>query len=223
MRKFANLIAPVAAVAALSASSAYAADLPYTPPPSNSAIYAPAPVYNWTGFYVGASAGYGWGTATASTGSPFNISPDGGLVGGQIGYNYMMSNNLVLGIEGDLLWSGMSGSVTPFPTVTQSLDWVGTIRGRIGYAMGNWMPYFTGGFAAGGATRTSSFGPVSQSATHTGYVLGAGVEWAFAPQWTAKLEYQYLNLGSQTYTAIPAAPSVGITANTVRVGLNYKF
>ena len=94
MRKFANLIAPVAAVAALSASSAYAADLPYSPPPSNSAIYAPAPVYNWTGFYVGASAGYGWGTATASTSSAFNISPDGGLVGGQIGYNYQLPNNL---------------------------------------------------------------------------------------------------------------------------------
>ena len=141
MRKFASLIAPVAAVAALSASSAYAADLPYSPPPSNSAIYAPAPVYNWTGFYVGASAGWGWGDTTASTSSAFNIGIDGGLAGGQIGYNYQLPNNFVLGVEGDLLWSGMSGSVSPCPTVTQSLDWLGTIRGRVGYAMGDWMPY----------------------------------------------------------------------------------
>ena len=101
----------------------------------------------------------------------------------------------------------MSGSVSPGPTVTQSLDWLGTIRGRVGYAMGAWMPYVTGGFAFGGGTRTTNIGSQSATATHTGYVLGAGVEYAFSPQWTAKLEYQYLNLGGSTLhihgTAVP--------------------
>jgi outer membrane immunogenic protein len=89
--------------------------------------------------------------------------------------------------------------------------------------MNNVMPYVTGGFAAGGATRTSSIGSTTESKTHTGYVLGAGVEWGFAQNWTAKLEYQYVNLGAQTYTTIPADPSVRITDNILKVGVNYKF
>lgn len=212
------------AVVLLGVSSASAADL-YQAPPASSPVYAPAPVFSWTGLYAGIHGGWGWGDTTASTSSAFNIGIDGGLFGGQIGYNYMLPNNIVLGVEGDISWSGMSGSVTAGPTVTQDLDWVGTVRGRLGYAMGNWMPYVTGGFAFGGGTRTTNIGSQSASATHTGYALGAGVEWAFAPQWTAKVEYQYVNLGGSTYTFTfpPPSPSVDMTISTVRVGLNYKF
>jgi len=87
------------------------------------------------------------------------------------------------------------------------------------------MPYITAGFAAGSGTRTTNAGAgESASATHTGYVLGAGVEWAFAQNWTAKLEYQYVNLGARTYTfAGPPSPAVSMSNSIVRVGLNYKF
>jgi outer membrane immunogenic protein len=213
------------------AGAASAADIYQAPPPISSPIYSPAPIYDWTGAYVGLSGGYSWGRSTADTTSPgasFDIPLNGWLAGGQIGANWMLSNNIVLGIEGDIAWSGEKGSIehpfSPTDTVTQSLNWIGTVRGRVGVAMNNVMPYVTGGFAAGGATRTSSLGPgTSESKTHTGYVLGAGVEWGFAQNWTAKLEYQYVNLGAQTYSTIPASPSVGITDNILKVGVNYKF
>jgi opacity protein-like surface antigen len=205
------------------AGAASAADIYQAPPPISSPIYSPAPIYDWTGAYIGLSGGYSWGQSTASTGSAFNIPLNGWLAGGQIGANWMLSNNIVLGVEGDVAWTGQKGTVTPGPTVTQSLNWLGTVRGRVGVAMNNVMPYVTGGFAMGGATRTSSIGSATESKTHTGYVLGGGVEWGFAQNWTAKLEYQYVNLGAQTYTAIPADPSVGITDHILKVGVNYKF
>jgi opacity protein-like surface antigen len=219
--KTAAIAAFAFAAAAAAASQLQAADI-YTPPPEQPPpIYAPVSVYSWTGFYVGAHAGYSWGNATADT--PFDISINGWLLGGQAGYNYMFPSNIVVGIEGDIAWSGEEGSIDLGPNVTQSLDWLGTVRARVGYAFGNWMPYITGGFAVAGATRTSTIGPSSETKTHTGHVLGAGVEWAFAQNWTANLGYQYVDLGAQTYTAIPTDPSVSITDHIVRIGLNYKF
>jgi opacity protein-like surface antigen len=215
----------VAFAFAAASSQLQAADI-YTPPPEQPPpVYAPVSVYSWTGFYVGAHAGYSWGDSTSDT--PFNVpSINGWLLGGQAGYNYMFPSNIVVGIEGDIAWSGQEGS-TAGPvgsTITQSIDWLGTVRARLGYAFGNWMPYITGGFAVAGATRTSSLGGgFSETKTHTGHVLGAGLEWAFAPNWTANLGYQYVSLGAQTYTAIPADPSVSITDHIVRLGLNYKF
>ena len=207
------------------AGAASAADIYQAPPPISSPIYAPTPIYDWTGAYIGLSGGYSWGQSKASTGSAFDIPLNGWLAGGQIGANWMLSNNIVLGIEGDIAWTGQKGSIGPGPTVTQSLDWLGTVRGRVGIAMNNVMPYVTGGFAAGGGTRTTDIGGQTAKATHTGYVLGGGVEWGFAQNWTAKLEYQYVNLGAKTYTFAfpPPSPSVGITDHIVKVGVNYKF
>jgi opacity protein-like surface antigen len=207
------------------AGAASAADIYQPLPPIESPIYAPAPIYNWTGHYAGISGGWSWGNSTASTGSGFNIPLNGGVFGGQVGANWMLSNNIVVGIEGDISWTGQSGTITPGPTVTQSLDWLGTIRGRVGVAMNNFMPYVTAGFAAGGGTRTTTIGAQTANATHTGYVLGVGAEWAFAQNWTAKLEYQYVSLGSSTYTFAgpPPSPGVAITDNIFKVGLNYKF
>ncbi len=98
------------------------------------------------------------------------------------------------------------------------------MRGRLGYAMDTWLPYVTGGLAVAGATRTTDAGGGhSASMTHTGYVLGAGIEWAFAGDWSAKLEYQYLNFGAATYALTVANPSVSLTSNTIRIGLNKHF
>jgi outer membrane immunogenic protein len=204
---------------------AQGADL-YTPSPSPGPIYSSAPAYNWTGFYAGINGGYGWGNSSSDT--PFDVGDmDGWFAGGQLGYNFQFANNVVVGLEGDLQWSDMSGS-TAGPivgsTITQDLNWFGTVRGRIGYAFGAWLPYVTGGFAYGEGDRTTTLGGgLSESKMHIGYTLGAGVEVGITPNWTGKLEYQYLDFGSETYSSIPGTPSVDMDAHTVRVGLNYKF
>jgi outer membrane immunogenic protein len=214
-----------ALVFAASISSASAADLSMPAPARVPVMQGAAPIVNWTGFYAGINGGWGSGNTTASTGSTYNVPISGGILGAQAGYNFMFSNNIVAGFEGDISWSGMKGSITPSQTVTQSLDWLGTFRGRVGYAMNTVMPYITGGFAMGGGTRTTSIGSQSATATQTGYVLGAGIEWAFAQNWTAKLEYQYVSLGAQTYnfSSPPPSPGVSMSSSIIRVGLNRKF
>ena len=109
-----------------------------------------APIYNWTGFYVGINGGGGWGgsefSAPFSTGS-FDTS--GGLVGGTIGYNWQM-NQFVFGLEGDIDWSNIRGSAACAGTTCEARnDWLSTVRGRFGYAFDRFMPYVTGGAAFG--------------------------------------------------------------------------
>jgi opacity protein-like surface antigen len=206
----------LAALAAAGAGSAFAADI--------APLVAPVPVFNWSGGYVGLSGGYGWGDSTASTGSAFSTSNNGGTLGGQIGANFLFNNNFLLGVEGDLNWTGISGSVSPGPTVSQDIDWFGSLRGRIGMPMGNFLPYLTGGMAIAGETRsTTAGGGNSEDRTHAGFVLGGGLEWAWSRNITSRIEYQYLNFGSATYSAIPADPSVKQTLSTVRFGVNFKY
>ena len=204
--------------------AAYAADLSEGPV-EQQVVYSPTSAISWTGFYAGINGGFGSATGTSSNGALFSTSLSGGFLGGQIGYNHHLTDNIVLGIEADAQWSNINGrNPTGGPTVTDTINWFGTVRGRLGYAMDSWLPYITGGVAFAGATRTTTAGAQSAGATHTGYVLGAGIEWAFAGDWSAKLEYQYLNFGAQTYglTGFPP-PSVNLTANTIRIGLNKHF
>jgi outer membrane immunogenic protein len=104
--------------------------------------------------------------------------------------------------------------------------WLSTVRGRVGYdGWTSWMPYFTGGVAFGNVEVSTPVGTVSD--TSTGWTVGAGVEYAFLNNWSAKLEYFYVDLGSATCTAatcgLPADATVDFTANVVRAGLNYRF
>ena len=216
----------LAAATATSAGAAYAADLSEGPV-EQQVVYSPTPAISWTGFYAGINGGFGTGSAPASTGAAFNISPSGGFLGAQIGYNHNLTDNIVIGIEADAQWANITGrNPTGGPAnVTQTINWFGTVRGRLGYAMDTWLPYVTGGLAVAGATRTTDAGGgQSVGMTHTGYALGAGIEWAFAGDWTAKLEYQYLSLGAATYvfSGVPD-PSVSLTANTIRIGLSKHF
>jgi outer membrane immunogenic protein len=179
-------------------------------------------------------------------------SAAGGFGGGQIGYNWQ-AQNWVFGLEADAQGSGIRGSegaTLPYfagspgstitATTTERLDWFGTVRGRLGYAWNNFLLYGTGGFAFGQTNSTittaDSFGFTSFGAdttTRTGYVVGAGAEYGFAPNWSAKLEYQYLDLGRGTINAVEflaGAPTIFATANstrydyhTVRLGINYRW
>ncbi|MGE0563139.1 MAG: outer membrane protein [Pseudolabrys sp.] len=205
--------------------SALAADLPRRPAPAPVAkapIYAP---YNWTGLYVGLNGGYGWGTSSFSgaTGTgDFNVN--GGLLGGTLGYNWQVGH-AVFGLETDLGWSGMKDSAAcgAFTCETKN-TWLGTTRGRIGYAWDRFMPYITGGVAYGNVKATT-LGVGSASDTRFGWTVGAGVEVAVSGPWTAKLEYLYADLGDfncGTCTATPPS-NVDFTTNIVRAGLNYRF
>ena len=251
----------------LSAVAANAADLParaYTKAPA-----FVAPVFSWTGFYIGAKAGYGFGdnqTVTTTGQAVANVNNvvggarpgsvrlnnDGFIGGGQIGYNFQFSPSWVFGIEADIAYTDfrdtrtvvtlpLAGAGTLNNTFTSRLDYLGTVRGRIGYAVDRTLFYGTGGFAYGEVRNSANFfGTAGQlqftganSNTKTGYTVGGGIEHAFAPNWTVKGEYLYYDLGRDTVNVavIPGSGGGGTGYNSsfrndghiVRAGLNYKF
>jgi outer membrane immunogenic protein len=238
-------IAALAAAACVGA--AVAADLP-----ANMVTKAPpAPVrQNWTGFYDGVNVGGIWGHQRVSlddatgtrllSGSP---GQNGAIGGGQIGYNWQpFSRPWVLGVEADIQGSSqrsdgsfVGGVAAPGIVYQDRLDWFGTLRGRIGWALGersNWLPYITGGFAYGQGTISGNGTvgglPVAFNSTNTyaGWVLGGGVEWAFWDRWSAKAEYLYADFGRGPM--IPLTPTLSLNAGRMidhigRVGVNYHF
>ena len=206
--------------------AAQAADMPikapyYKGPPRSVVSY-----HNWTGFYVGINGGYGWATGSLDV-PPTTFSPRGWLFGGTLGYNYQVGS-VVWGLEGDYAWSGVKGTGTCGAFVCElSNPWFGTARGRLGYAFDRWLPYVTAGGAFGKVrlTTTSPLVPES-SKTQIGWTVGAGLEYAFLGNWSAKLEYLYADLGSFDCSATcggPAPNNVSFRENIVRAGLNYKF
>lgn len=239
----------VAASTLALAQIASAADLPVKAPVYKAPIIAP--VYNWTGFYVGLNLGGSWGRQDgdligALIGSGSN-NLDGLIGGGQIGYNWQI-NQWVFGLEADFQGSGQKadGSFVIPPIVgiaggngltasySDKLEWFGTVRGRVGYAFDRWLPYFTGGWAYGHgvldgtATVTPAGAATAFSASHdySGWTIGGGVEWAFANNWSAKLEYLYIDFGDGPTVPVSATSSIvagKMTDNIIRAGVNYKF
>jgi outer membrane immunogenic protein len=188
--------------------------------PIKAPLYVP-PAYTWTGVYVGINGGGGRGRSEFS--DPFasgSFNTSGGLVGGTLGYNWQMGQ-AVLGFEGDIDWSNIRGSafcggITSCETRN---DWLGTVRGRLGYAFDRFMPYVTGGLAVGDI-KTSVAGVGSTGETKAGWTIGGGVEVAIAGPWTAKVEYLYVDLGRGTSVL---GSDAKFNANIVRAGLNYRF
>jgi outer membrane immunogenic protein len=206
-------------------ASASAADLAARP--DTKAPIAPAAVYNWTGFYLGIVGGGAWESAS--------IDPKmkGGFVGGTAGYNWQ-TGNVVFGLEADGTWADVSASVTGATvvpgfgavtaTASSKTDAMGTVRGRIGWAVNQVLFYGTGGYAwIDNKITLSALGvTASDSKWHSGWTVGAGVEAFFAPQWSVKGEYLYRSLGGETYFA-GALPTGTLNFHTVQVGVNYHF
>jgi outer membrane immunogenic protein len=242
----ASLVAIVAVSTIAFAQIASAADLPVKAP----ALVA-APLYNWTGPYTGIAGGVAWGhSKQTDPGIPCDFfgtclvitNPNddgsyavtGGIIGGTLGYNWQRGP-WVFGLEGDYSWADVSGNsqtcgaATPSPhECGTKLESLGTFRGRIGYAMGttsNWLPYVTGGLAVGELNAWDALFPSSGSDFRAGWAAGAGVEVGFERNWTFKVEYLYVDLGSrQMFNVVPGVPeTVSFTANIVRAGFNYKF
>lgn len=225
MRRF--LCALLAAVAVIGfASVASAADMPVKAPMI-------APVYNWTGFYVGGTVGSMYGDYSyVNLGNGFasvNNNVRGALGGPTIGLNWQ-TGAFVLGIEGDYSWSKAKAtdlSGCSAPGCEASYRWIATARGRIGYAFDRFLPYVTGGAAFTRLQNTFlPTGADNGSRNLTGWTLGAGLEWAFWQNWSVKAEYLHVDFGHP----VILSPIIGLNIrhnasnlNIVRVGLNYKF
>jgi outer membrane immunogenic protein len=239
----------LAVLASVIGASAFAADLrPYPPP----AQMTPRPVFDWTGFYIGANAGGGIGTGRSDFDvgggpgfAPFTNSMSGALGGVQAGYNRQFGS-FVYGLETDFQFANIRGDIDA-PTCPaavcgidlsahydQKIPWFGTVRGRVGYAAAGWLLYVTGGYAYARleTNAVASAGGVSAgfSATETrgGWTIGGGAEVALNAHWSAKVEYLYLDFGT-THTAIPFSglPTVTdnakLNSNVIRAGVNYRF
>jgi outer membrane immunogenic protein len=225
-----------AMLAAGTVGPALAADLPAPapPPPQAPAVYLPpAPLFSWTGFYVGANAGWGWESASgnitnAGLADTFSVKGNGFIGGGQLGGNYQWGNG-VFGLEADFQGSAGSGTLTDGNaaiSATAKNPWAGTVRGRVGYAFDRILFYGTGGVVYGSQTLNGVANGVgfSTSSTYVTWTAGAGVEWAFYGPWSAKLEYLYIGSPS-TAPTIPGVTggSGSASTNIVRAGLNYHF
>ena len=193
-----------------------------------------APVFSWTGGYVGIQAGGGWGESDfrQSNPSPDIVDIDGFLIGGTAGFNYALSPSFVAGIEGDIVYADIDGSFGPgdlpggfkcgVGPCTTEIDWLATVRGRVGVTFDRFMIFGTGGLAVAGVEsqieNTSAF---QVDDTLVGWTAGGGVEYAFSDQWSAKVEYLHVDLGETD-----AAPNNFRTDNdldVVRAGVNFHF
>jgi len=212
------------------ADPALAADLPLKTP----ALRA---VYDWTGFYVGGHVGYGGGSFGPEThplpeqGVVFPHSVTGLIGGYQIGYNRQFANRVVLGIEADSTFtSPLDGPALvrmPPSAFNTTLDYIGTVRGRIGYAFGTLMPYATFGFAWGHTHAEINDGSGAVIGRYQpGWTAGLGLEFAVSGNWSAKLEYDYVDLSRQFYDLSGfGLPNVNVDPriHLAKIGLNYHF
>jgi outer membrane immunogenic protein len=210
------------------ATPAMAADMmPLKAPP-------PPPAWTWTGCYVGVNGGGGWGKDknwTDSTGAVHggqNIS--GGLAGGQVGCDYQFGS-WVVGVAGMVDWANLTGSATdPFNTAftaNTKVTMFDTVTRRLGYAVIRALLYVDGGPAWSRTQRW--FTPtcatcVTATNTANGWVIGGGLEYMFAPNFSGKIEYDYASFGSATATPDTAVPyTIKQNINALLVGINYRF
>ncbi len=231
----------LAALGAASAMSAQAADMPRPAP----AYRAPAvvAVYNWNGFYIGGNIGWAFGD-TSATYNPTGLTWDAGknafMGGGQVGVNWQ-TGAFVFGVEGEFDWiNGTSSRALLVGPGAAGLGlwgdggttWMATIAGRLGFAADNVLWYVKGGagWVENTATIYTAGGTTLWTATDTslGWLIGGGVEVGLTPNWTAKIEYQYLNLDNWTgtclvCTAVTGTISVSRDIQTLKGGINYKF
>jgi outer membrane immunogenic protein len=235
------------------AHNAWAADLPVRPAP----VYQPPPPVvapNWTGLYLGVNGGWSWAAANVTTSpiaiaavpfSPFKVGQDtqGPVFGGQLGYNWQ-AGSWVFGVEGDVDGVGAQRSVkTLFQPATGSTfsasatpEWLATVRGRVGYVWGPGLIYVTGGGAWSGIQFDTNDGGTTSGSfntTRSGWTLGGGYEWMFAPNWMLRAEYLYYSFhgtvdGTNNVPAVFGGGAIthsweNMNTSVVRIGLNYKL
>ena len=193
-------------------ASASAADLaarPYTKAPA----YVAAPIYNWTGFYIGGHVGGAFAGNNALTGT--NDNSDGRFLGGiQGGYDYQFAPNWVFGIEANYSFLDTNSAIAN--------RGLGSVTGRLGYTWGPSLLYVKGGYAWADSRFTNGF---AGDGGRDGYTVGGGLEYLFSQNWSGKIEYQYYDFGTMNAIApgLPVAVGFRNDEHTVKAGLNYRF
>jgi outer membrane immunogenic protein len=218
-----SLLAGVAALGFI--SSVQAADL---------IISEPAPPVgvidvggNWDGVYVGAFAGYGWGTVTDEDGlvglvADTEYDLTGWQVGVAAGANFTVSEAIVAGIVADIAWTDLSGD-SAADDFSYDVNWLGSVRGRLGFDGGAFLPYLTAGVAFANATASEPVLATEDTQTHIGWTVGAGVEFAVADNVSLDLLYRYSDYGSKDYDLTTDPTPLSLTAHTISAGVNFKF
>ncbi len=225
--KFKLTKAGVAAAVALLVTPVAAAAADIRPPVYKGVPRSVVSYYNWSGFYTGVFVGYGTAESRWET-IGIESKPKGWLAGGTLGYNFQ-TGSVVWGIEGDIAWTDVKGSTANVAcgvasTCETSNRWLSTFRGRVGYAFDRFLPYVTFGGAYGDVRSSIAPAGISASTTRLGWTAGAGLEYALMGNWTTKIEYLYVDLG--TFNPGFVAPVVGnitFKEHALWVGLNYKF
>jgi outer membrane immunogenic protein len=205
MKRIACLAALLVTIAG---GAAAAADLPH---PSYYSATAPLGAYSWTGPYLGGNFGHEWGTTSNNPTNPSGFA--GGIEGG---YN-LQAGQFVFGGEADIQLSNANDTFAPWKF---SNPWFGTLRGRAGFAVSNFLIYGTAGVAFGELS-AQTFGLLSENHTNVGWTAGVGIEAGFAARWSAKVEYLFVDLASNTYAL--TGTSNGLSASLFRMGVNYHF
>ena len=228
------LLATVALVALGATMPALAADLGARAPYYSKAPAYVAPIYNWTGFYIGAHLGGAFSSDSNFSGLATGNNGNGRFLGGlQGGADYQLAPNWVIGGEAQYSWlSGSVGAAYPGGFLyNNNQRGLGSLTGRVGYTWGPGLLYVKGGYAYSDNNESVTLGgvPVAFATLgdhRNGYTVGAGLEYMFAPNWSAKVEYQYYNFGNASFSA-PAAlvPFGSFTTDdhVVRAGINYRF
>lgn len=229
------LLATAAAVLAVAACSAtaQAADLGARPYYEKAPAYA-APLYNWTGFYLGGHLGGVFSDSSTFNGLALTDSSSRFMGGVQAGYDWQLSPMWVIGLEGQYSWVSGHQLNAVFPggyVYNNDQRGIASITGRVGYTWGPGLIYVKGGYAYSDNNERVTLGTVPVAFTlsddHTnGWTIGAGAEYMFAPNWSAKVEYQYYDFGNSRFTGPGALTPFGTFHNdehTVKAGLNYRF
>ncbi|RCS24911.1 porin family protein [Phyllobacterium salinisoli] len=227
--KISHFIA-ASAIALFAATSANAADAIMAQEPTPE--YTP-PAFTWSGGYIGAQVGYGWGKSEGEfTDFSTELKPDGFLGGIYGGYNFETGSNVVLGIDADINYANLKEEADFFDgpdyvfTGETKLRWEGAVRARAGYAVDRFLPYIAGGFAFGEVEHSANFdglGLFEEKKTRTGWTAGAGVDYAATDNLILRLEYRYTDLGDEDYTFAGNDFNVDFKSHEVRLGVAYKF
>ena len=232
MKKF--LLTTVAFVAVGATVPALAADLPARTTYTKAPAYV-APLYNWTGFYVGGHIGGAFNGDSNFAGLTTGNNSNGRFLGGlQVGADYQFAPNWVIGLEGQYSWLANNNNGVIFPggfVYTNNQRALGSVTGRVGYTWGPALVYVKGGYAYSDNNDSLTLGGVPaafalDNGHSNGYTVGAGVEYLFAQNWSAKVEYQYYDFGKTNFVTPVALTGFGSTRNdehTVKAGLNYRF
>lgn len=228
-----KLIPGIAALIVLAAGvPAVAADLGARPY-GNAPAYA-APIYHWTGFYIGGHAGGAFSGDNSFNGLVLS-NYDARFFGGvQLGADFQFAGNFVVGVEGQYSWLSSNKIPSIFPAgfvYSNNQRGLGSVTGRLGYAWGPALFYAKGGYAYSSHSETLTFGGAPIAFTldrnhRDGYTVGAGVEYLFTPNWSAKAEYQYYDFGRSRFIAPAALAPFGTFTNdqhTLKAGVNYRF